>query len=491
MPQQALTCGCESIRVEESADFGIIVSALEVVKAAFGVEDIAAVAQGVMLAQGGGQSAGAVVAGGMAAPGIVGIGYHRCAGTVQNGGNIALQVGGVVVNRAVVGKGLGRTLGIIGKADGMAHRAGGSVGNFHLQQLGAAVDIAVGSVGVVSLYTQTVGIVDEVENILRFVAVLFVRGKLPPVLPGVGIGVMIPGGVAYGVVSNALAVIGRKQIAPGAVAIGILGNRRCVPQLPGSIGVGGFAQDVACVVIDPCGSLIRRRVILPDQLVGRIVNIRCRIRAVRDREDVAVIIVGIGVGNIVEGALGAIRSYLGGKLTIRRGGIGIGFRQDGCAAAGCYLLGDPAVGIVGIGFGNAVGGDPRYAVIQVVGVRGSMGYTVDGFYYLGQVVDGVVLVADAVAVVFAFFRDPHHAVGKVIVVSCRDAGLAIVDRSQRAGIIVSIGYIGTILIGLLCNPALVVAQGRLISLFFETISTVKENFCSFSRPRLCSAAYCV
>lgn len=39
--------------------------------------------------------------------------------------------------------------------------------------------------------------------------------------------------------------------------------------------------------------------------------------------------------------------------------------------------------------------------------------------------------------------------------------------------------------------ALVVAQGRLISLFFETISTVKENFCSFSRPRPCSTAYCV
>ena len=53
-----MTCGGESVGVEEAADFGIVVSALQVIEAGFGVVDIAAVAQGVMGTEGGSQVAG-------------------------------------------------------------------------------------------------------------------------------------------------------------------------------------------------------------------------------------------------------------------------------------------------------------------------------------------------------------------------------------------------------------------------------------------------
>ena len=70
MANKPLPSRCYGVGVYESADCGVIVSALEVVQAGFGVVDIAAVAQGVMGAEGGGQVAGG---GKGSAPCVVGV----------------------------------------------------------------------------------------------------------------------------------------------------------------------------------------------------------------------------------------------------------------------------------------------------------------------------------------------------------------------------------------------------------------------------------
>ena len=56
--ENALAGGDEGVCADEAAHFRVVVSALQVVKAGFGVVDIAAVAEGVVGAEGGGQGAG-------------------------------------------------------------------------------------------------------------------------------------------------------------------------------------------------------------------------------------------------------------------------------------------------------------------------------------------------------------------------------------------------------------------------------------------------
>ena len=80
-----MSCGDEGIGVNKSAEGGVIIAGLEVIELRFGVVDIAAVAQGVMGAEGCGQGAGGIT---QIAPGIVVISYHGCAAAVQNGNHI-------------------------------------------------------------------------------------------------------------------------------------------------------------------------------------------------------------------------------------------------------------------------------------------------------------------------------------------------------------------------------------------------------------------
>ena len=55
-------------------------------------------------------------------------------------------------------------------------------------------------------------------------------------------------------------------------------------------------------------------VVLPQQLVGAVVNIAGSVCAVRDAEDIAVIIVGIGIGNIIAVGIYGVSRYLGAGL---------------------------------------------------------------------------------------------------------------------------------------------------------------------------------
>ena len=129
--QHALA-GCdEGVCIEEAAPFGAVISALQVIQAVFVVVDITAVAQGVEGAQRGSHGAGN---GQDVAPGVVDV-LHNCHVTgIYNGNDIPLQVGHVVINRAVPSDRPGRAKGIIGKVQRI-----GALG--HLRQLTTIVGV--------------------------------------------------------------------------------------------------------------------------------------------------------------------------------------------------------------------------------------------------------------------------------------------------------------------------------------------------------------
>ena len=183
---------------------GIVVSALEVVEAVFGIVDIAPVAQGIVGAQGASHGTGGAE---NVAPGIVGVGDHSRSGGVQDGGDIALEVGGIVVSGAVVGDGQRGAAGLIGKGQGVAAHG-------HLTQLAAIVDIAVRGAAVGPFGPHAVGIVGEGPGL---------PGKLD--LAGLGIDDMAGTvGDFAAVAVSAVAVRYRYLHRIGTIALGLPAN---------------------------------------------------------------------------------------------------------------------------------------------------------------------------------------------------------------------------------------------------------------------------
>ena len=128
-----------------------IVSALEVVQLNLPVVDVAAVAQGVQVAQGVGEDAGGGVG---VAPGIVGIVDQAVAYGVGDGDHVALNVGDVVIHRSVVGQGEGLSVRVVGKVQRVAATG-------HPGKLPAVIDVAVGIGAVGALCSHAVGIVGK------------------------------------------------------------------------------------------------------------------------------------------------------------------------------------------------------------------------------------------------------------------------------------------------------------------------------------------
>ena len=185
-----MTSSNQTICIDEAAGFGVVVAGLEVVEAGFLIVDVAAVAEGVVLTQGGGEGAGGTE---NIAPGVVGIPDYHCAGGVHDGNHVALQIGDVVVQSAVQADGNGSTGGIVGEV----HGVGGAA--LHLHQQTAAVDILVGSAGTGTLGTHTAGIIGKGPGL----AVDLQGRQLSAVLPGVGAGA-VRQRVTNGIIGNGL-----------------------------------------------------------------------------------------------------------------------------------------------------------------------------------------------------------------------------------------------------------------------------------------------
>ena len=119
-------------------------------------------------------------------------------------------------------------------------------------------------------------------------------GKLSAVFPGVCPCAVVHR-VAHVVILDGFAVIGSQQVAPVTVAVGVSDRIYGRAECAGSVGVLFAAEDIAGIVISPDTGESTCLIILPDQLIGRIIDIAGGICAVADGCDVTVAIVGVGV----------------------------------------------------------------------------------------------------------------------------------------------------------------------------------------------------
>ena len=103
-------------------------------------------------------------------------------------------------------------------------------------------------------------------------------------LPGIAPNKVV-GWVADPVTDDGPLVVGFQQVAPLGVGIVIV----CLGSFAycsGGIGVDSPGQDIACIVIGPDSGGVSLLIILPDQLIGRIVSIAGVMGTVTDAGDV-------------------------------------------------------------------------------------------------------------------------------------------------------------------------------------------------------------
>ena len=198
------------------------------------------------------------------------------------------------------------------------------------------------------------------------------------------------------------------------------------------IGILLLAADVAGIIVSPGPALPCPLVVLTGQLVLVIVGIGSGVGTVIDGFNIAVGIVGIGVGGIIPSCGIFQRGNLSAGLAGRRRPVGNGIGQNGGTAVLGYPAADPSEAIVGIAlYGAAVsdGGDP---VVIIIGIACSMGCAVNGLNQLGQVVQVIIGIAYAVTVPTAGLSILHQAVCEVVVVGGSPSGGRIGDRCQGA-----------------------------------------------------------
>ena len=89
VPVKSLPRGCIAVRIDKPSPSRIIIPAVQVVQARFGVVDIPAIAQGIRSTQRGGHG---TADGHGRAPGVIGVGHHLDAAGIDKTGNVALGV---------------------------------------------------------------------------------------------------------------------------------------------------------------------------------------------------------------------------------------------------------------------------------------------------------------------------------------------------------------------------------------------------------------
>ena len=193
-------------------------------------------------------------------PCVIGILDNCSTAGIQDGSNVALYIGCIVVVRTVVGDGHGGGGCIVGKVQSIATHG-------HLAQAAAVIDVVIGSGTVGPLGSQAVCVV----GVRPGGAAIGHGSQLTAMLPGIGPGA-VRQHVANGITGNGLAVVPGQQIAPSAI-IGIVDSALHRTQCAGGIGILLPTGDVTCVVIGPDPGLTRCLVVLTSQLVGRIINL--------------------------------------------------------------------------------------------------------------------------------------------------------------------------------------------------------------------------
>ena len=124
-------------------------------------------------------------------------------------------------------------------------------------------------------------------------------GKLSAVFPGVRPCAVIQR-IAHTVIGDGIAIVSCQQVAPVGITVGIDDGINGGAKCAGSVSVLTAAADIAGIVISPDTGESTRLIILPDQLIGGIIDIAGGIGAVADGCDVAVFIISIAIGNIIK-----------------------------------------------------------------------------------------------------------------------------------------------------------------------------------------------
>ena len=212
------------VRVNESANGGIIVTALEIVEACFGVEVIAPVADGVGGCDG-------AFGGERVAPGVVGIGGEDC----SVGRDDSLDVALLVLYEDALRFGVSGFIGIAYQFAAGAVVEVECIARANVRHELAAVPDIAARAAVYRLFGAQSGIVVR-EGERR--AVLLHGGKLPPALPRHAPAAVIRR-VADSVVGYGFAVVGGEQIAPCSIPISVR-DRDGIGRLPVRIVVFGF-----------------------------------------------------------------------------------------------------------------------------------------------------------------------------------------------------------------------------------------------------------
>ena len=274
-------------------------------------------------------------------------------------------------------------------------------------------------------------------------------------LPGIRPGSVI-GHVTNGIAADGIAVVSRQQVAPVGITVGIgLGALRG-SQGSGGVGVFLLAEDIARVIVRPCPALICLLIVLPGQLVLVIVGVSGGIGTVTYRLNVTVIVVSVGIGNIVPSSGVFQRRYLSAGPAGGRRAVGNGIRQNRGAGVGGCPAADPPKGIVGEVLDRVAVGMGGNPVVIVVGIAGGTGGAVDLLHLLCQVVQGVILVAHAVAIPVSGHRVLHQPVCEVVVIGSGSAGGGVRHRGKPAVIVIPVGYGVLVLEGLFDYTAIVI-----------------------------------
>ena len=253
----SLPSGGISIRVNESANGGIIVTALEVIEACFGVEVVAPVADGVGCGEGafGCQDV---------APGVVGVGGKDR----SVGGDHALYIALLVLYEDAFRFGFGCLIGVAYQLAAGAVVEVERVARANVRhELGAVPDVAAGAAVHRFLGAQSGVIVREGERR----AVLLHGRQLPPALPR-HTPAAVRRRVPYAVVGYGFAVVGGEQVTPYGVAVGIA-YRDGICGLPIGVVVLRLGKNISAKIVGVVPRLARRGVVLPDELVQAVVGV--------------------------------------------------------------------------------------------------------------------------------------------------------------------------------------------------------------------------
>ena len=202
----------------------------------------------------------------------VGVADHGFSGGVYKGNDITLDVGDVVVGVITQLHGQRQAVCIVGEVSGLVVLG-------HLQQLGAAVDVAVGRavfhVPSGSEAGVIVGVVPgggAVGELFQLSAVFPLKAAVADLCRVADV-VMFLGFPVF--IGDRLPIISGQQVAPLGVAVGIACGfcSGCICEVTCCVSIGLGRQDVTGVVVGPGVGLAGFFVILPDQLVGGVVGV--------------------------------------------------------------------------------------------------------------------------------------------------------------------------------------------------------------------------